>query len=281
MDWLQINRQQKAKELSAIFAEPFQVLTITILSILLPLSFLLLARLSCYSYLLSIAADPAHPPSSFIFSLFLYSAPIILYFLVSFVSISTLLHGLTGRLTVLSESPGELYRSRLFTAWILLCALQACVGLGIEGSIAAEIDGYSFKNERSLFSRVIFFLGLHETMLYWCRTVVKPVVDDTIFGVVREERWVQMVAMAVSFGTLWWWRLRDEVESLVIVAESRREMSVDIGVADFLGWWLYYLTVTIGVVRIVKGVMWVTMVLLCRRIKRNSHQDPCGNEEKV
>ncbi|KAJ9171721.1 hypothetical protein P3X46_015043 [Hevea brasiliensis] len=279
MLWQQTSGQQKAKEFYAIFAEPFQVLTITILSILLPLSFLLLARLSCYSYLLSIAADPAQPPSSFLFSLFLNCKPVILYFLVSFVSISTLLHGLTGRITLLSESPGEIYRPRLYTAWILLCTLQLCVGLGIEGSIAAEIDGYSFDNERSLLSRVIFFLGLHETMLYWCRTVVKPVVDDTMFGVAKEERSVQTVAMAVSVGILWWWRLRDEVESLVIAVESRRERLVGIGMADLLGWLLYYLTVAIGIVRVVKGVMWV--MLLCRRVRGNSHHNPCGNEDKV
>ncbi|KAJ9187879.1 hypothetical protein P3X46_003293 [Hevea brasiliensis] len=277
MGWQQINWRQKAQELYAISAEPFQVLGITILSILLPLSFLLLARLSSYGYLLSIAY-PTQRSSSFLFSLFLCSSPVIIYFLVSIFSIATLLHGLTGRITLLSESPGELYRPRLYTAWILLCTLQVCVGLGIEGSIATEIDGYIFDVERSLLSRVIFFLGLHETMLHWCRTVVKPVVDDTIFGVTRAERWSERVALAVSFGILWWWRLRDEVESLVIVTVAKKEMLVDIGMADLLGWLLYYLTTTIGMVRIVKGAMWVTMVLLCRR--RNS-PNPCGIDDKV
>lgn len=94
---------------------------------------------------------------------------------------------------------------------------------------------------------------------------MKPVVDDTVFGAARGEKWVERVAVAASFGCIWWWRLRDEVESLVVVAKAKRELSMGIGVADFVGWWLYYLTVTIGMVRVVKGVMWLSMVLLCRR----------------
>ncbi|KDP28265.1 hypothetical protein JCGZ_14036 [Jatropha curcas] len=271
------NWQNKAKEL-------FAICTITLLSILLPLSFLLLARLSCYSYLLSlVGSEPTQPPLNnfFIFSLFLYGNPAILYFLVSIFSIVTLLHALTGKITILTESSGEFHRPRLYTAWILLCTLQVCVGLGIEGTITAGIDGYSFDTGiHTLLSRVIFFLGLHETMLYWCRMVVKPVVDDTIFGVAKEEKWVQRVAVAMSFGGLWWWRLRDEVESLVIVAESKREISVGIAVGDFLGWWLYYVTVTIGMIRIVKGLMWIFMILLCTRARRNSNE-PCEIVDKV
>ncbi|KAF5931445.1 hypothetical protein HYC85_032318 [Camellia sinensis] len=83
-------------------------------------------------------------------------------------------------------------------------------------------------------------------MVYWSRTVVKPVVDDTVFGYVKEERWVERVAMAASLGTLWWWRLRGEIESLVVMVEVKRELLIGVGIADFVGWWLYYLTVTIG-----------------------------------
>ncbi|GFS33467.1 hypothetical protein Acr_00g0028610 [Actinidia rufa] len=98
------------------------------------------------------------------------------------------------------------------------------------GSIAAGIVGFGLGNERSLPSRVFFFLGMHEMMLYWWRAVVKPVVDDTIFGFSKEERWVQRVAVAASFGTLWWVRLRHEVESLVLVLEVKKKLSMDIGV---------------------------------------------------
>ncbi|KAA8543024.1 hypothetical protein F0562_021481 [Nyssa sinensis] len=126
-----------------------------------------------------------------------------------------------------------------------------------------------------MLSRVVFFLGLHETMLHWMRTVVKLVVDDTIFGFRREERWVERVAMAASFGTLWWWRLRDEIESLVVVPEVKTQLLISIGLADFVGWWLYYLTVTVGMIRVVKGLMWLGMILLCncRRVKGKLQED--------
>ncbi|KAJ6343760.1 hypothetical protein OIU76_005496 [Salix suchowensis] len=268
----------------AILREPFHVLTITLLSLLLPLSFLLLARLSSYSYLLTITSDPVQqPPSSFITSLFLAVNPAILYFVVSIVSVSTLIHGLTGRITPLSrESTGAIYRPGMYTAWILLCTLQVCVGLGIEGSIAAGMfDGSAFDIQRSLLSKVMFFLGLHETLIQWSRTVVKPVVDDAIFGAARDEKWEQRVILALSHGTLWWWRLRNEVESLVFSAEAKILLSMDLGAADLVGWWLYYLTVTIGTVRLVKGLIWVGVILLCKRVRRrNSTETPPAQPEQ-
>ncbi|KAK9282515.1 hypothetical protein L1049_005435 [Liquidambar formosana] len=249
MGWKQW--QQKGRNLlnSDFLREPFHILTITLLSLLLPLSFLLLARLSSAHYLL--AFTPLPQPCPLIFSLFFYSNPTLLHALVSIISVATLIHGLT-----------------------------VCVGLGIEGSIAAGIDGISFGDERNLFGRVIFFLGLHETMLHWSRTVVKPIVDDTVFGVAREERWVERVVLAASCGSLWWWRLRNEVESLVILAEVKKKLLMGVGVADFVGWWLYYLTVTIGMVRIVKGLMWLGMVLLSRKVEGTTGNS-CGNEDKV
>ncbi|CAL5357739.1 unnamed protein product [Camellia sinensis] len=101
-------------------------------------------------------------------------------------------------------------------------------------------------------------MGLHETMQYWWRRVVKPVVDDTVFGYLKEERWVERVAVAVNFGSLLWWRLRDEVSHLVVVAEVKREMAMGVGVAEFVGWRLYYVNVTIGMVRTVKGILGIS-----------------------
>lgn len=262
--------------------ETFHILTVTLLSLLLPLSFLLLARLSIAHYLLSLGTNIAIPqPFSLVFSFFLYTNPTLLHAFVSIISLATLVHGLTGRMALLSEATSQSFQPRLYTAWIFLCTLQVCVGLGIEVSIAARIESTSLGSERSLLCRVVFFLGLHETMLNWSRTIVKPVVDDTIFGAAREERWAERVIMASSLGGLWWWRLRDEVESLAIVAEMKRELLMGVGVADFVGWWLYYLTVTIGMVRVVKGLMWVGMVLLCRRKVEQTNGGSCGDEDKV
>ncbi|XP_062109196.1 uncharacterized protein LOC133819823 [Humulus lupulus] len=257
---------------SALVRVPFRITTTTLLSLLLPLAFLLLARIACARFLLS-QLQPSPP----FFSIFLHTNPAILYLIVSTISIATLVHTLTvGKLTLLSESlppltTALLRRPSLCAAWVFLCTLQVCVGLGIEGTVALGTDFSSFGTDRTLLSRVIFFLGLHETMLHWSRMVVKPVVDDTIFGVVsRNEKWFERGAMAGSFGGLWYWRLRDEVESLVVVAEAKGEMLMEVGMADFAGWWLYYLTVTIGMVKVIKGLMWVGMSLFCRRVGRIS-----------
>lgn len=269
-----------------ILREAFHILTITLLGLILPLSFLLLARISYARYLLSLDSYYSTPDSSFVSSFSLYANPALLYFLVSMVSIATIIHGLTGKLTTMTNSSTTpTFRPKLYTAWIFLCTLQVCVGLGIQGSIPAEItDGsFGFDMEGSLFSRVIFFLGLHETMLHWCRVVVKPVVDDTVFGVSRKEILVEKVAVAVSFGSLWYWRLRGEIESLVVVGVAKRELSMGMGMgmADFVGWWLYYLTVTIGMVRIVKGILWFSMILICtRRVGENLDDHTSTDEEK-
>ncbi|KAM1042344.1 hypothetical protein ACFX2C_031416 [Malus domestica] len=289
----QYNSEQSAKKLwtnSTIFLkQPFHILTLTLLSLLLPLSFLLLSRLSCANCLLSLSfptliippPEPSNYDSSCIFHIFLNAATPFLYLLVSIVTIAAFIHCITGKIIIITElSP--IFRPRLNTAWIFLCTLQVCVGLGIKGSIAAEVDGRAtfggvVDGKICLSSRKIFFLGLHETMLHWCRVVVKPVMDDTIFGGSREEKWVERVAIAAGFGCLWWWRLRDEVESLVVVAIAKRELAMGLGMADFVGWWLYYLTVAIGMVRVVKGLMWFSMVLLCRRTEAKLCND-CGED---
>lgn len=245
----------------SLIRQLFHILTITLLSLLLPLSFLLLARFSSAHNLPSLNSFTSLQ-SSFLLSFILYTNPGVLYLLVSIVSIATLIHGLTGKITFLSEFPDPILRPHLYIAWMFLCTLQVCVGLGIEGSIAAGIDCSSFGLEKSLLSKTIFFLGLHETMLHWCRVVVKPVVDDTVFGVGREERWVE------------------KVESMVVVAEVKRELSMGIEVAEFVGWWLYYLTVTVGMVRIVTGIMWLVMLWLCRKVRENSAES-WGAEDKV
>lgn len=126
------------------------------------------------------------------------------------------------------------------------------------------IDGSGFGAEGSLVCRMVFFFGLHETMMFWGRAVVKPVVDDTVFGVSREEGLAEKVVLAIGYGGLWWWRLREELEALVVVPEVKRELMMGLGVADFVGWWLYYLTVTIGMLRVVRGLI-STVGILTRR----------------
>ncbi|XP_071741368.1 uncharacterized protein [Rutidosis leptorrhynchoides] len=273
-----------------------QIFTTTLLSLLLPLSFLLLARLSTADYLLSLNEFPTtNTPLSVFFTLILYYIPISpLHILISILCIASLVHTLNnGRITFSHFSDLEFVRPRLYTAWIVLCALereilmifqivQVCVGLGIEGSIGAGINGSSFGQERNIICSIVFFLGLHATTVYWWRTIVKPVVDDTMFGFDMEERWVERVVMGGSLGGLWWWRLRDEVESLVMVIEMKNEMDIGVSVVDLMGWWLYYLVVTIGMVRVVKCLFWFGVVLLDRKVDQvRDDNDSLRVQEKV
>ncbi|CAI8603702.1 unnamed protein product [Vicia faba] len=251
----------------------FHLLTISILTLLLPLSFLLLSSLSGAKFHLETHSLQEHLP--YIFSFAIHTSPCILYVLVSIVSVATLINGLMGKITVLNDSSNSiLLRTRLYISWkwILLCIFQICVGLGIEASIAAGVfdsDEDVFVEdvvERSFLSRMIFLLGLHETTQIWSKVVVRPVVDDTVFGNgKREGLWVEKVVVAGCLGTLWWWKLREEIENLGVIGETEKEQLMDVGIEEFVGWWLYYLTVTNGMVRIVKGVMWIFMVSLCRR----------------
>ncbi|KAL1550296.1 hypothetical protein AAHA92_18278 [Salvia divinorum] len=261
----------------AVVRQPFQIMTTTLLSLLLPLSFLLLARLATAHYLLSVSEDyPPPPPASFITSYFLYSKnPTILHLIVSIISVSSLTNAVAGKTTFLSQSLAEpLTPARLYIAWLFLVVLQLCVGVGIEGSIAASVEGSNFGQDGSFICRLVFFFGLHEIMLFWWRTVVKPVVDDTIFGGRRAEGRLEKAVVGLSYGGLWWWRLREEVEALVMVAEVKREMMMGVGVVDFLGFWLYYVTMTVGMVRMVKALVSMVAILIRRRESR-------PNDEKV
>ncbi|KAM7277516.1 hypothetical protein ACFE04_019382 [Oxalis oulophora] len=204
----------------------------------------------------------------------------LLYIFVSFISIAALINVLTGRITLLTDSKrsnSNITHPWVYAAWILLCTIQVTVGLGVEGSIAAGIGGYKFSgNEMSLLSRTICFLGLHETMLFWSRMVVKPVVDDTIFDGCRPERWIDRVAIAASFSGLWWWKLRKEYESLVMVAGAKMEFEF------IISWWFYYLIATIGILRIMKSSVWLGKIFLCRRVRRNPETEVLSEvEDKV
>lgn len=276
---------------SKLLREPFHLLTITLLSLLLPLSFLLLARLSSNSYFSNFSSAAPSGPLSSMLSLFLDTNPTLLLSLLSLLSTATLVQCLTGSLS----GGGRAVRGPgLYAAWVVLCALQICVFLGIEGNIGVEPVSSAAKGgprfdtwEGGFLGRVVFFLGLHETMLHWARLVVKPVVDSSVLGGHRDERWWERAAMAAGLGGLWWWRLREEVEALIIVPEVKRELLMGLGAADFVGWWLYYLTLTIGVVKVVKALMWVGMILILKRLRirgrrqDNDGDDIVGDEDKV
>ena len=95
--------------------------------------------------------------------------------------------------------------------------------------------------------------------------------DDTMFGVEREVRLVERVVVAASLGGLWWWRFKEDVESLVVIVEAKKEQLMDVRVNDFVGWWLYYLTLTIG----------MATIFLCRTSATISKVEHCEIDDKV
>ncbi|XP_073024326.1 uncharacterized protein [Primulina eburnea] len=257
--------------------EAFRILTVAVLSLILPLSFLLLARLFVTRYIGLISSS--HDSFNFCSIFFFFSTqPIILQLMVFVITLSCLAHSLTGKLVFLpSQSSSEPFvRPHLYVAWILLCVFHIYVGLGVEGSIEAGIDGCGLGQQRSFVCRVVFFLGLHETMLFWSRMVVKPVVDDTFFGFSKAEGWTDNVLMGLSSGGLWWWRLREEVEAVVMLPEI-----LGIGVVGFVWWWLYCSTVAIGVVVVVKGCIFTSVIIFRGRNVLEGESRPDHHPQKL
>ncbi|KAI5424886.1 hypothetical protein KIW84_030896 [Lathyrus oleraceus] len=206
----------------------------------------------------------------------------------TFVHMKALLDAVIQKIINLGGSSTIVQQPRLYIAWILLCVFQVFVGLGIEGTILVglyDYESFSFVGvETSFLSRVVFLFGLHETTRVWCRMVVKPVVNDTVFGGVdRKERWVEKVVLAICLGILWWWKLRDDVEILVVMSEAKKDQLMEVGMNDFVGGWLYYLTIIIGMVKVGKGLVWIFMAMICscRREMRNSMVEPSENDDKV
>ena len=84
------NRVGSRSSSSATLVDPFHLLTTTLLSLLLPLFFLLLARLATARSLFTLATYPKPQPSSALNSLFLYTIPILFFPLVSLISVAVL-----------------------------------------------------------------------------------------------------------------------------------------------------------------------------------------------
>ncbi|XP_047313143.1 uncharacterized protein LOC124916470 [Impatiens glandulifera] len=276
-----VGTSTKSKDTISKLAESFRTTTSTLLSFIFPLSFLLLAKLTTARFLLTFGRIQT---MSFLASLFLNQTPLVLHMLISLITIPALIHNLTGlaRLTNKPTSPVRPSGAKLLGMWILLCTFQVCVGIGIEGSMATGMGVVDFDGLEGYYSLgklclLFFFVGLHETTRYWARMVVRPVVDDTFYGEgIKEETWVERVGVAVGFGGLWWCRMRDEVESLVFVVRWKKELLMEIGMADMFGWLLYYLTMVIGMVRVLNSLSVVGRRLFIR--SRKEDIDRFGND---
>ncbi|XP_023004623.1 uncharacterized protein LOC111497864 [Cucurbita maxima] len=252
--------QEWPRNVNLIFKKFLHLLTVTLLSLSLPLSFLLFCRLARSQYLQDFLSPSTPLPSSFV----AYADRVLLLVLISLIAIATFLDNLLGK-SILPARP-----SGLSAAWIGLCALQVGMALGMDEGLAIAIDASSIGLRRNLWCRLMFFLGLHTAMIHWSKAAVKPVVDDTVFGTPVEESWSERIAMAVSFGGLWWWRLRDEAESPAIAAESKMELLIDLTMVDFAGWALYYLIIAIGFVKTSRIFVWFLTFILRERKEESS-----------
>ncbi|XP_038896858.1 uncharacterized protein LOC120085080 isoform X2 [Benincasa hispida] len=212
----------------SLFKKLFHLLTLTLLTLSLPLSFLLFCRLVRSHYLHALL--PLSTPLPSILSV--------------------------DRVLLLS----------------LISLISVAMALGIDQGMEIVIDVSSLGLRRSLWCRLMFFLGLHTTMIHWSKVAVKSVVDDTVFGAPMEESWSERIAMAVSFGGLWLWRLRDEAESPAIVAENMMELLMDPTMVDFCSLALYYLIVAIGFVKTLRSFVWFLKFLLRERKEESSSQ---------
>ncbi|KAH6766452.1 hypothetical protein C2S52_017435 [Perilla frutescens var. hirtella] len=250
---------EKQRRGGGALKEGGRILATTFLSLLMPLSFLLLARLSAARYFLSAINDHE---TSFFMSVFLHwKATLILSLLVSAVAIEALVQGINGNKPAFVVCE----RRRLCVAWVLIFLVQVCLSLGIHSTVDAEIGSFTVGNLVSP-RRVAFLLGLHEIMLFWRRSVVAPVVDETMFGFSSKDfSWVEEVVLAAAFGNLWWTRLRDEAEALVALLWVRAELKMGVEAEDAVGWLLYCLTAAIGGVRVIKGFLWVAMRIFEQR----------------
>ncbi|KAL5983538.1 hypothetical protein ACLOJK_017625 [Asimina triloba] len=249
---------QKQQLGATILALSFHTFTTILITLILPLSFLLLARLSTAQNLL-LFSSPSPTPSSIILSLFIDTTPPLIHTYVLTISLTTLLWSFRA------STP----RPNLYVSWVFLCVLQLGVGLGIEATIAAGMESAARAccdsgGFATLLRRGLFFVGLHETMVFWSRTVVRPVVDDTVYGAETEEWGVEKVATSAAFGGVWWWKLEKEVEGLV-----EGELVVGMGVVDFAGCLVYYITVMVGMLRFVKGCIWLSKHLLLKEPKED------------
>lgn len=251
--------------IATILTPSFHAFTLTLLSLIFPLSFLLLARLSVAQQLLTFTLDP--PPSLIILSLFTNTSPPVIHSLVFFITATALACAFTDRIL----QPG------LRIAWACLCALQLCIGSGVEATIVAGLLPLSVGRVTWLL-QALFFVGLHEIMTIWSRAIVRPIVDDTVYGVMKEESGAERVAMGAAFGALWLWRLRNEVEVLGVIVEVKKELLMGATVYDFVCWMIYYMAVTIGGGRLAKGFAWLARLLLCKE-RHKSFANCCeGND---
>lgn len=242
--------QKPSLTTSIVIKHGFHKVSLTLLSLLLPLSFLLLARISSPSL--------SSPSITLCVSYFL------LLSLVGFVSLSTLYHALTGRIPHLP----------LCVSWTILFIFQASVSFGIESSFAAGVRPITAVSTCRVpwIAYSIFFIGLYETMMTWVKALVKPVADDTIFMSSVNDVVIDKVFVGLAYSVLWLKLLKNEMEPLVM-AVRKEELVMHGGWNGLLLWLIGYATTIAGLMKIIYGAVWIMEKILffqCRNAEDDS-----------
>ncbi|KAJ0979919.1 hypothetical protein J5N97_015393 [Dioscorea zingiberensis] len=251
----QADQEEPSLTTSIVIKHVFHKVSLTLLSLLLPLSFLLLSRMSSPSPMLS--------PSIFV-SFTLRISSLLLQSLVAIISLSTLYCALTSRIP----------RPPLFISWTILFIFQASVSFGIESSIAAGVQPVAAVSTCRVpwIAYTIFFIGLYETMMTWVKMLVKPVADDTIFMSSINDCFIDKVVVGLAYSVLWMKVLQDEMEPLVL-AVGNEGLVMHGGCSGLLLWLIGYVTTIAGLMKIILGAVWMIEKLLffhCRDAEEDS-----------
>ncbi|KAK1292152.1 hypothetical protein QJS10_CPB17g01083 [Acorus calamus] len=172
----------RESSIDATLKHIFHTFSLTLLSLLLPLSFLLLARLTSSPHL--------------------YTK--LIQCLVALICLTALLSALTNKLI----------RPSTRFAWTFVCFFQLCITIGVEGTNSSSPVQPAFSVTWPL--RAVFIVGLHGVTLHWSDGVVRSIVDDTIFGFTIDGEHEERALVGGAFGVLWLWLLQGEVEAMLI-----------------------------------------------------------------
>ncbi|KAK8914509.1 hypothetical protein KSP39_PZI023825 [Platanthera zijinensis] len=223
----------------SVIKRSFHTASLIVLSLLHPLSFLLISRQN----------SPPHPSSTPISVCF--------HILISSLSLSSLYSSISGHPLRL-KLPAAV-------AWAILCLYQACITFGIETTIR---EGFKppknttcTGDHETRLKSALLFIGIYDQTILWRRKFVKPVVDDALYGKESEEWGAERLMTGAGLGVLWVWLLQGELGTLVL-ATGEGGLRRAAGCSGFVVWMVGFVTLMAGFVRAVEMIVWVVSVAL-------------------